>query len=163
MRLLASVLLLAICSPALAAPPPAPNFTAAPLAEPAGEKISLRAQRGKVVLLDFWASWCAPCRLSLPEYSRMQKELGARGLRVLGVNEDVEAADGARMAEKLKLEFPSVHDEGGKIAEGYDPDMMPTSYLIDRQGRIRLKFRGFRKGEGAGIRSEIVKLLDEKQ
>ena len=124
--------------------------------------LDLAAHRGKVIYVDFWASWCGPCRKSFPWMQAMQRELGGRGLVVLTVNVDAERADAERFLAEYGGELPVVFDSQGQLAELYKLQGMPSSFLIDRQGKIRYRHRGFRDSDPANYAAEISQLLDEK-
>lgn len=124
-----------------------------------GAATSLGALRGKVVLVDFWATWCAPCRASLPKYEALQRAYGGKGLVILAVSVDEEAPNVARFVKKHHLSLRVIHDKGGKIAERYAPPKMPTAYLIGRDGAIRWVHAGFKKGDGAAVEAQIKAAL----
>ena len=117
----------------------APAFSGDDLA---GAKVELAALQGKVVLLDFWATWCPPCVASMPHLQKLHDELGDRGLVVLGVNQEPgDEGKVRRFLEKRNLTFPSVVDPG-TIHVSYGVYSFPTTFVIDRQGIIRAIFRG---------------------
>lgn len=123
------------------------------------EYLSLQKFRGKVVYLDFWASWCAPCRKSFPHFQLMRDELGSLGFEVIGVNVDEDIKDAKAFLEKIPVDFPIVLDPQGNSAEVFGLTGMPTSYLIDRQGIIRMVHRGFKEKDIKMLRAEVNKLL----
>lgn len=128
----------------------------------AGEgNISLESLRGKVVYLDFWASWCGPCRVSFPLLEQMRNELGADGLEVYAINVDEDEADALQFLADVPVSYPVVRDGDGSIPQLYGILGMPTGYLIDREGIVREIHQGFRKSDGAKLRSAIVQLLGE--
>jgi thiol-disulfide isomerase/thioredoxin len=107
-----------------------------------GEPFELGSLQGKVVLLDFWATWCPPCVATMPHLQKLQDELGAKGLVVIGVNQEPgEELKVKRFLTKRNLSFRSVMDPGS-IHVGYGVFSFPTSFVIDRQGIIRASFRG---------------------
>lgn len=112
---------------------PAPGFE---LQTPLGEPIALEAQRGKVVLLNFWATWCAPCRTEMPLLQSAADEHAEAGLLVVGVNFDETAEQVLAYAAELSLEFPLVLDPGGAVQELYGVRGYPTTALVDRQGNL---------------------------
>lgn len=115
--------------------------------------------RGKVLILDFWASWCAPCRRSMPELDELVKELGPRGLVVVGINREPREREAAKKAlEELGVSFPSAIDTRG-YGERLGLTSLPTSYVVGRDGVLRHLHLGYT--EVARIRAEVEALLDE--
>jgi peroxiredoxin len=150
--------LVALPAGAVAVGEPAPALVA-PQAD--GEPMSLAALRGRVVYVDFWASWCGPCRQAMPAYEKLWKELGAQGLTVLGVNVDSEREPANRALKQAGTTFPVVFDPKGRWPESFGLPAMPTAYLIDRKGVVRYVHAGFRSGDVAGLRARIDALLRE--
>lgn len=128
-----------------------------------GGQTSLESLRGKVVYLDFWASWCGPCRLSFPQLEKLRTELGPRGFEVLAVNVDENLDDALAFLASLPVSYPVVWDPEGESPAGWGILGMPTGYLIDRQGMVRLVHQGFRKGDGERLREEVLQLLGDNQ
>lgn len=135
----------------------APDF-AAPSLDGKGT-VSLEQYRGKVVYLDFWASWCAPCLKAIPEIEAMRKELASDGFQVVAVNLDTSTKKALRFLAKNPIGYPSASDPKGRLPKQFGVDTMPTSYLIDGEGVIRYVHRGFQRGDGTKLRAEIRKLL----
>jgi cytochrome c biogenesis protein CcmG/thiol:disulfide interchange protein DsbE len=105
-------------------------------------KLDLKAYRGKVVLLNFWATWCAPCQLEMPRFVSWQSKYGARGLRIIGISMDDDPALAREAYSKLKLNYPVVMGDA-KLGERYGGVLgLPVTYLIDRRGRIRAEYQG---------------------
>ncbi len=123
--------------------------------------LSLTSLSGKVVYLDFWASWCGPCRVSFPQLEQLRLELGPRGFEVLAVNVDEFEPDALRFLEQVPVSYPVVRDAAGATPAAYGILGMPTAYLIDRAGTVRLVHQGYRKSDGAALRDAIIKLLGE--
>lgn len=126
----------------------------------AGE-ISLEALRGKVVYLDFWASWCGPCRVSFPILEQLRVELGADGFEVLAINVDEVESDARKFLSEVPVSYLVVRDEKAVSPQTYGILGMPTGYLIDRRGVVREIHQGFRKSDGVQLRTAIVELLGE--
>ncbi len=124
-----------------------------------GKAIKLSQLKGKVVLVDFWASWCGPCRESLPFLDKLSKSYREQGLVVLGVNIDNDAAAARKFLKDLPVSFAVVNDAEKQVAKAYAPPTMPSSYLIDRQGKVHVVHAGFRRSDAAKIEAEIKNLL----
>jgi len=125
------------------------------------DRASLSELRGKVVYLDFWASWCGPCRISFPQLEALRDELGARGFEVLAVSVDESEADARAFLAELPVSYPVVLDNEGSTPARYGILGMPTGYLIDRAGVVRLVHQGFRRSDGERLRAAIIELLGE--
>ncbi len=105
-------------------------------------RLDLRAYRGKVVLLNFWATWCAPCQLEMPRFAAWQSQYGPRGLQIIGISMDDDPASARSLVGKLKLNYPvAMGDE--KLGQLYGGVMgLPLTFLIDRQGEVDAQFQG---------------------
>jgi thiol-disulfide isomerase/thioredoxin len=160
-RLLAAV---AAALPALAAAlepgAPLPSLAIARLEEPA-QALSLASLKGSVVYVDFWASWCVPCRLSMPALDALYQRNRGRGFAVVGVNKDVSAADAERFLKRVAVTFPLVRDADDAAARSFDVKAMPSGYLVDRKGVVRKVHRGFTAETAAQLEKEIEALLKE--
>ena len=128
----------------------------------AGESVALDKLKGRVVYVDFWASWCAPCRRSFPWMNEMQQKYGARGLTVVGVNVDKRRPDAERFLLQTPAAFTVVYDEPGKTPEAYAVKAMPSSYLIDATGKVVAVESGFRDEQKAALEERIRALLPQK-
>ena len=120
----------------------------------------LRTFKGKVVLLDFWASWCGPCRQSFPWMSELQRRYGS-DLVVVAVNLDQERALAEQFLKATPAAFRIEYDPEGKLATQFDVTSMPTSFVIDRKGQVREQHKGFRSAQRAEREQAIAKLLKE--
>ncbi len=139
---------------ALSEPQNAPVFSL-----PGQDKtIDLSKYRGKVVYLDFWASWCDPCKRSFPWMNKLQEQYGRDGLEIIAVNLDSSRQDAEEFLTKVPATFDIAFDEKGKTAEIYKLKAMPSSYLIDRNGKLVHKSLGYRKEEKEIIESKIQQL-----
>jgi thiol-disulfide isomerase/thioredoxin len=129
------------------------------LAANAADTLNLDAYRGKVVLVDFWASWCAPCRQSFPWLNELQAKYADRGLVVLGVNVDRTRADAENFLRDVPARFDIVYDPEGALAARYDIPGMPSSFVFDPDGALVARHIGFRNADRAQREAEITKLL----
>lgn len=127
----------------------------------AGRTTTLRSLRGKVVFLDFWASWCVPCRAEFPVLQRLSERYRERGLRVIGVSVDQEASNARGFVERARTHFLVLHDANRAVAERYAPPSMPTSYVIDREGILRHINRGFEPSDDAKFERQVRALLGD--
>lgn len=118
---------------------------------------------GRVVLVDFWASWCAPCKASFPSYSALQQELGGQGLTIIAVSVDKQPGAYDDFLKKFAPPFATLRDGTQRLAAEVRVPSMPTSYLIDRHGVLRAVHTGFH-GEATvrELREQIIKLIGEK-
>lgn len=121
--------------------------------------LDLNQYHGKVVYLDFWASWCKPCRHSFPWMNTMQQKYAADGFVVVSVNVDEERADADRFLKEVPATFPVIFDPEGKLAQQYELLGMPTSFIIGRDGKIFMKHAGFFDKSPMEYEAEIRKLL----
>lgn len=135
----------------------APDFT---LPQIDGQTLSLRALRGQVVILNFWATWCAPCRAEMPALDRVYRDRRGNGVVVVGVNQMETAAQVQRYLSQLSLSFPIVLDEQGEVGRSYRVHALPTTYFVDRAGIIRDMVIGGPMSE-ATLQSKIAALLGE--
>ncbi len=124
---------------------------------------SLEALRGKVVYLDFWASWCGPCRLSFPQLEALRQELGPLGFEVLAVNVDEFEDDALAFLDEIPVTYPVVRDAAAQSPARYGILGMPTGFLLDRQGVVKRVHQGYRRSDGEKLRAEIVQLLESGQ
>jgi peroxiredoxin len=159
-RSLATLLLLAstAAGAAVQALQPAPDFT---LQRAEGGNLRLVEQRGQVVLINFWASWCGPCRVEMPHLNRLHDKYKAGGFMVLGVNIDDDPRHGAATAARWGLRFPVLLDASKAVTRRYDLGAMPSTVLVDRDGRIRYLHRGYREGLEAEYERQIRELVKE--
>ncbi|MDR3684190.1 MAG: redoxin family protein [Geothrix sp.] len=136
-----------------ALPAAGPGQAAPPiqLMDRTGKSFSLEALKGQVVVVDFWASWCGPCRKSLPELDALQTRFAPQGVRVVGISLDADAASVTAFLEQVPLHFTILHDPAGRTGETFSVVAMPTTFLIDREGRIAARFEG-----GAHVQEETA-------
>lgn len=109
-----------------------------------GKPIDISAYKGKVVLVDFWASWCAPCRKSFPWLNKMHQTKTSKGLVIIGVNVDENSQDAKHFLEQNKALFKLIYDPKGQHASFYNIPGMPTTLIFDRQGKLHHQHSGFK-------------------
>ena len=134
----------------------APAFSAPGLT---GGTVSLASYRGKVVYLDFWASWCGPCAKSLPALDQLRREFAPGDFQIVAVNLDRNPAVAARFLKQRPVGYPSAIDPKGSLPGAFGVEAMPTSFLIDRDGVVRYVHRGFRETDVDPLRKQIQKLV----
>jgi len=133
----------------------APDFTLKSLE---GSNLRLEEYRGQVVLINFWASWCGPCRQEMPLLDRLHHRYEDTGFAVLGVNVEGEVKPAQEIVDKTNVTFPVLIDEDQKVSEMYDLEAMPSTVVVDRDGVVRYIHRGYKPGDEAKY-IEIVKAL----
>ena len=137
---------------------PAPDFT---LQSSTGENVRLAEQRGKVVMLNFWASWCGPCRQEMPLLDAMHKRYGPAGFQLYGVNVEEDNTDAKKMIKEMGVSLPVLYDPESKASTLYKVDAMPTTVMIDKKGQIRYVNRGYKPGDENKYRDQIRELIKE--
>lgn len=128
----------------------------------AAADLDLSQYRGKLVYLDFWASWCKPCRQSFPWMDAMQQKYAADGLVIVAVNLDEQHADAEKFLKQIPVAFTVVYDPEGKLAAQYQLIGMPSSFLIDRDGQVLVKHAGFYDDSPARYEAEIRAALGKQ-
>lgn len=126
-----------------------------------GQPYQLQQFKDKVVYVDFWASWCGPCLQSFPFMNELNRLYKDQGLQVMAVNLDEEAQEAEAFLAKTRPEFTVVADPQRQCAKEFAVEAMPSSFLIDRKGRLRYIHKGFRPGEVEELRGVLKQLLDE--
>ena len=139
---------------------PAPDFSVGAVANGKG-KVALSDLRGKVVLVDFWGTFCEPCKKSFPKLQDLHTKYAASGLKIVGISEDEGDAKGSipGFANTYGAKFTLGWDEDKSIARSYKPETMPSSFLIDKNGVIRYAHVGYHDGEEVEVEKEIKELL----
>lgn len=136
----------------------APDFT---LKSKENGNIRLSEQRGNIVLVNFWASWCGPCRDELPEMEALYQEYQDLGFEILAVNVDDEASKADVLLDDIEVSFPVLYDTAGEVSKLYDVNAMPTTVMIDRDGNQRLVHLGYRAGDEKKYEKAIKILMRE--
>jgi cytochrome c biogenesis protein CcmG/thiol:disulfide interchange protein DsbE len=126
------------------------------------KNISLAKLKGKVVYLDFWASWCDPCRKSFPWMNEIHSRFDSKKFTIVAVNLDPSKEDALKFLQKVPAGFDVAYDPDGKIANKYNLKAMPSSYLIDKKGNLMFTHKGYREGDTAELENKIRKLIDSK-
>lgn len=135
---------------------PLPAFEARTLK---GESLGIAQLKGRVVLIDIWATWCEPCREELPELNALYQELQARGVEIIGISIDRERENVEEFIEKNPIHFPVIHDQNKEIADAFKPRAMPTAFILDQEGVVRHVHLGYKKSYLKKYREQMTELL----
>lgn len=160
MRKLFLTLMLAfpLATVALENPVPAGDFT---LKSAGGSNIRLSEYRGQVVMLNFWASWCGPCRQEFPHLDALQQKYAELGFTVFGVNVEQDRASADRVLRDIPVTFPILFDDENVVSELYGVDAMPMTLLLDRNGMVRHLHRGYKPGYEDKYEEQVRSLIRE--
>lgn len=137
---------------------PAPDLT---LKTMDGENLRLSEQKGDILLINFWASWCGPCRQEMPLLEELHQKYEDLGVSVWGVNIEQDSQAAKNWLKEMQVSFPILFDETNKASEDFSVDAMPTTVLIDREGNIRFHHRGFKAGYEKKYDAELGQLVRE--
>ncbi|MGB5623977.1 MAG: TlpA disulfide reductase family protein [Gammaproteobacteria bacterium] len=137
---------------------PAPDFTLSGLS---GANLRLSEYQGRVVMINFWATWCGPCRQEMPALQTIYQRYEPAGFTLLGVNVDAEPDGARRMAEDLGVSFPLLFDADKDVSKLYDVRAMPVTVLVDRDGRVRYVHHGYKPGYEERYLDQVRTLLRE--
>ena len=149
-------ILIYIPASALEPDQPVPDFT---LKSMSGDNLRLEELRGQVVLINFWASWCGPCRQEMPVLQKIHDRYEKLGFTVLGVNVDEQPEKARRIVDRLTLDFPLLLDTNQTVSEAYQVNAMPFTVLVDRNGTVRYVHRGYKPGDEAQYVNKLKPLL----
>ena len=136
----------------------APNFTLKSLA---GKNLKLSEMTGNVVLINFWASWCGPCREEMPLLNDLHKKYEPLGFTVLGVNVEEDARNARGFLKNFPVDFPIVLDSKNQVSKKYNVIAMPTTVVVDRDGNVRFLHKGYKPGDEEKYRKMVKKLVRE--
>jgi peroxiredoxin len=137
---------------------PGPAFS---LASMGGPQVNLNALKGQVVLINFWASWCGPCRQEMPVLEQMYKKYKPLGVTLLGVNVEPDSSNAAGWLKATPVSFPILFDTDSKVSKLYDVAGMPNTVILDRKGTVRFVHRGYKPGEENEYMDQIRSLVRE--
>lgn len=126
-----------------------------------GDTVSLDKLKGQVVMINFWASWCGPCRTEMPLLDQMYKRYSSLGFTLLGVNVESDTKDAEKWLAQTPVSFPVLFDKENKVSKLYDVNAMPSSVFIDRKGNVRYLHRGYKNGDEGEYLNQIRALLKE--
>jgi peroxiredoxin len=155
-----AALVVALPALAISSSAPAPDFT---LASRAGKPVSLTQYKGQVVMINFWATWCGPCRQEMPHLEAIHKKYSKMGFTMLGVNvePDSKAADQWLAKQGTPVSFPILFDTDSKVSKLYSVAGMPSTVIVDRKGKIRLLHKGYKPGDENEYLNSIRALIRE--
>ncbi len=139
-------------------PSPAPDFT---LPARDGGKIHLGDLRGQVVMINFWATWCGPCRQEMPLLEQIHEKYEPLGFTLLGVNVEPDSKEAQAWLAKMGVTFPILFDRDNAVSSSFGVEAMPSSVLIDREGRVRHVHRGYKPGDESVYADLIRDLVKE--
>ena len=137
---------------------PAPGFDLE--AQHGASRVSLADLGGKVVIVDFWATWCEPCKKSFPAYQKLSHKFAGK-LSIVGISVDEEPDGIAAFAAETGVSFPLAWDSDQSVAAAYSPPTMPTSYVIDKNGIVRHVHDGYRPGDEVTLEKHVAELVKE--
>ena len=157
--LMVAVALLAIPAIAADATGPAAPFS---LQSRAGEAVSLSSLKGQVVLINFWATWCGPCRKEMPLLEQIQKKYAPLGFTMLGVNVEEDTRLMETFLKDVPVSFPILLDPANGVSKLYNVSAMPSTVIVDRKGNVRFIHQGFKTGDESKYQDMIRQLIREK-
>lgn len=137
---------------------PAPDFT---LKSNSGENLRLSEEAGNIVIVNFWASWCGPCREELPAFEALYQNYADLGVTVYAVNVDDDSSKASSLLKDINVTFPVLFDPDGDVSQLYDVSAMPTTVMIDRDGNARVIHKGYKSGDESKYEEALNALLRE--
>ena len=136
----------------------APEFT---LKSRSGQNLRLSDYRGQVLLINFWASWCGPCRQEMPLLEDLYKRYGKLGFTILGVNVDTDSTKANNYLRDISVTFPIMYDTTNAVSKSYNVNAMPTTVIVDRNGNMRFLHQGYKPGYERDYKKQVVQLIKE--
>jgi len=152
------ILLLGAGRLSAAQPTPAADFT---LKSRSGENIKLSELRGKVVMINFWASWCGPCRQEMPLLEQLYQRYQPLGFTLLGINVEEDPSAAEKMLRDIPVSFPILFDKTNAVSKLYQVSAMPSTFLVDRSGNVRYLHKGYLPGYEDDYQRQIRELIRE--
>lgn len=137
---------------------PAPDFT---LKSMTGENVKLSELQGNVVMINFWASWCGPCRQEMPLLDEFYKKYNKLGFVLLGINVEEDSSKAANYLREIPVSFPILYDNTNSVSKLYNVDAMPSTVLVDRNGNLRFLHRGYKPGDENEYKKLMKALMRE--
>lgn len=159
-NVLAGLLVIVLSTPALAGvvEKPAPAFS---LPDSTGQTVSLDDFHGQVLLINFWASWCGPCRQEMPLLEALHQRYEPLGFTLLGINVDEDSALADKFLQGMPVSFPILYDRTNSVSKAYDVIAMPTTVIVDREGRVRFVHYGYEAGYENDYQDQVRTLIRE--
>jgi thiol-disulfide isomerase/thioredoxin len=145
-------------APALGSAKPAPDFT---LPAVGGKSLSLSQYKGQVVMINFWATWCGPCRQEMPLLDAMYRKYKGMGFTLIGVNVEPDSAAAEKFLKGLPVSFPVAFDADSKVSKLYNVQGMPSTVIVDRKGNARVLHKGYRPGDENTYLDHVRTLIRE--
>lgn len=136
----------------------APEFT---LKSRGGQNVRLSDYRGQVLLINFWASWCGPCRQEMPLLEDLYKRYSKLGFTILGVNVDTDSTKANNYLKDMSVTFPILYDTSNAVSKSYKVNAMPTTVIVDRNGNMRFLHQGYLPGYEKDYKKQVVQLIKE--
>jgi peroxiredoxin len=136
----------------------APDFTLKALD---GTNLRLAEQRGEIILINFWASWCGPCIQEMPQLDKLAQKYQSLGVQVWGINVENDSTAAKAYLSKVAVGFPILFDLENQVSKAYQVEAMPTTVILDKDGQVRTVHRGYKPGYEKKYEDDIKKLLRE--
>ena len=137
---------------------PAPDFA---LKSYSGENLRLSEYRGEVVMINFWASWCGPCRQEMPLLDEMYQQYQPLGFTILGVNVEEDSSKAKQLLADIPVNFPVLFDNSSEVSKLYNVVAMPSTVLVDRDGNVRYLHQGYKPGYEDAYQQQVRELIRE--